>query len=1328
MIQKCSKDKCHRKIQVGKYLLEDKCLENKQIGIKSLDVQESVELISEGNCSRIENRVGLGEQLEQEQEDTSRKVRVTLKPPKGYSIIEGEFDPYKHLYSSNNRANNKNNQVYSNNIINRCVTSKNNSNNWKKINNKNNYKCKNIISKNNNDSKYINSRKNSSNYNINETGILNSMREKSNRLSMNTKVVAGTSCTSKDGMAKRNVAGLNLNIKGKRVIFQVLNIRGFNKGKYTELENMFFQDSDVINIVCLTETQHKYEKVLIHKDLRSFTAMRNAKDKKGGGIQVILPRVKQIRLNKVENENKDLLELEGELFGIDFRMIVVYFDSKKYGEGRKRNYRLSKILEDKLENNEKEGLMIMGDFNGHIKILDQSKDDANGKMVMKWMDDYNLTLLNLDEKCEGLYTWRRKLLNGKEQKSAIDFFLVNNRMYELFKGMSIDEDRLRIDYSDHSLLSAEFMLKGDSSGKKKTVIQKEYFKKDAVALRAFKEDMEKVWSTDMPDSVEQMDDSMKLGQARTLKATFRMRVSKGEGITAKNVWMNREILAAIAKRKEFNRLRRNCKDETERKALEKKYLNQKFIVQKLVRDALEKHELKLTKEVNESNDKGKLVWKNLNKLMGKDSKVEEEVRVYDKEKKLLDPPQAKEEILGIWRDNLNVNSSDIGSVWNDSIRENLMGSFDNERKEAMSVRRMREHLDMDGKVEGGIVPMEIPEFTMEDLEDELKRLKFNKAVGTNRLRAELYKVLGESEVCKRVMVECFNNIIKTGNIPPSWKMSRTRLIKKVEKPTSRDFRPIAITNISYKIFFSFYNKHLEKHISANSLGKENQLGFTKGGRIEYNHLILQYVIGQANRVGSKLIVMALDFKKAFDSIDRSKLIEVLKEYRVHPNMIDLIAKVYSSDRTTLSFGDIEEEIEITSGIKQGCTVSTTLFKLVTYMIMTNLEEKGTPYEIDNIKLSSIFFADDSIAIAKTMEDAKKNLGIVSETSKVFGLHINKDKSNVLIYNNSEGIEDVDDIKVVHKIKYLGLMISDGQDIFKDQKEEMINKASRYANLTYSVIAKSYNKMRMGKTFWKGVVLSSVLYGAGLMNTTAKELNRLQVVENGVYRKILGARRFTALEALRGDIGSSLMETRFIKSRFMLIKSIHEGDNGLIKEVLKNIRKDRYDPWNCTLNLYLKWVKISYDELINMDRVQVDKKVKEYDGGLWMREMATKSSLIIYSKYKKVVKEETVYDNRNSSVLLFQARTNSLNLNIEKRHQNGDITCSLCKQEAEDSFHFIFICTSLERKRDTALLNECRGNTRVDRLGVLLYEVVDIERVKRLLQCLWQLRHRLLKSI
>ena len=59
-----------------------------------------------------------------------------------------------------------------------------------------------------------------------------------------------------------------------------------------------------------------------------------------------------------------------------------------------------------------------------------------------------------------------------------------------------------------------------------------------------------------------------------------------------------------------------------------------------------------------------------------------------------------------------------------------------------------------------------------------------------------------------------------------------------------------------------------------------------------------------------------------------------------------------------------------------------------------------------------------------------------------------------------------------------------------------------------------------------------------------------------FRTILGAKRGTATSALRGEIGSSLMETRFIESRLMLVKSILEGKNNLLKEVLKRIRRDK----------------------------------------------------------------------------------------------------------------------------------------------------------------------------
>ena len=197
------------------------------------------------------------------------------------------------------------------------------------------------------------------------------------------------------------------------------------------------------------------------------------------------------------------------------------------------------------------------------------------------------------------------------------------------------------------------------------------------------------------------------------------------------------------------------------------------------------------------------------------------------------------------------------------------------------------------------------------------------------------------------------------------------MIPKKSKPQPKDLRPIAITNISYKLYMSNIGEEIEEHIEKNNLTKGNQIGFTGGGRTEYNHFILQYLVDKAVRRKQQLIVITLDFKKAFDSIDRRKLIEALKEYMINPHIINLIAKIYSNDSTMVTLGELEEEMEVNSGIKQGCTASTTLFKIITYKIMSSIEEKGDEYEVDNQKISTLFFADDSLAMAKNLESAKK---------------------------------------------------------------------------------------------------------------------------------------------------------------------------------------------------------------------------------------------------------------------------------------------------------------------------------------------------------------------
>ena len=177
-----------------------------------------------------------------------------------------------------------------------------------------------------------------------------------------------------------------------------------------------------------------------------------------------------------------------------------------------------------------------------------------------------------------------------------------------------------------------------------------------------------------------------------------------------------------------------------------------------------------------------------------------------------------------------------------------------------------------------------------------------------------------------------------------WEISQTKMIKKINKPTVKDFRPIALVDVSSKLVFSYIKKIIEEHLIENRLILDNQIGFTEGGRTEYCHFILQHMVDKIFRSKRKdddrIILVALDFKKAFDSIDRKRMIEVLIKYKIHPYIIDLIAKVYSNEKTIVKTGKKEEQIRVTAGIKQGCTASTVLFKMVTFEIMRTLEREG----------------------------------------------------------------------------------------------------------------------------------------------------------------------------------------------------------------------------------------------------------------------------------------------------------------------------------------------------------------------------------------------------
>ena len=108
---------------------------------------------------------------------------------------------------------------------------------------------------------------------------------------------------------------------------------------------------------------------------------------------------------------------------------------------RKNNDKLIKEINSSIQRNENTPTIILGDFNAHIGYIGEQKENYNGKIFNKLIEDNCLILLNgLPDICEGKYTW-----SSKKYKSVIDFVVMNNEMFSYLIYMNIDEEKEKMD-------------------------------------------------------------------------------------------------------------------------------------------------------------------------------------------------------------------------------------------------------------------------------------------------------------------------------------------------------------------------------------------------------------------------------------------------------------------------------------------------------------------------------------------------------------------------------------------------------------------------------------------------------------------------------------------------------------------------------------------------------------------------------------------------------------------------------------------------------------------------------------------------------------------
>ena len=200
-------------------------------------------------------------------------------------------------------------------------------------------------------------------------------------------------------------------------------------------------------------------------------------------------------------------------------------------------------------------------------------------------------------------------------------------------------------------------------------------------------------------------------------------------------------------------------------------------------------------------------------------------------------------------------------------------------------------------------------------------MRCGKACGEDGITPELLRYAG----LDKEILGFINDAFTKDHIPEKWK---TLII--VPVPKSGDlskpdnYRGISLISLVLKLYNRLLLMRLRPVIDP--LLRINQNGFRQKRSTVGQILALRRLLEGVKDKNLSCIMTFIDFRKAFDSIHRGKLMDILRAYGIPEKLVTAIAATYSETWAKVrTYDGITQPFQILAGVLQGDTLAPFLF-------------------------------------------------------------------------------------------------------------------------------------------------------------------------------------------------------------------------------------------------------------------------------------------------------------------------------------------------------------------------------------------------------------------